>query len=71
MLMELAIQDIIKYIMNDHNVDWTEAMRRFYVSDTMEKLSDADTGLYRESSAYVYDLYKNEAHNGRIIQNEI
>lgn len=71
MLLNYSIQNIIKYIMNDENIDWAEAMQRFYISETMEKLSDIETGLYRESSAYVYDLYRNEVVNGRIIQNEI
>ena len=37
----------------------------------LEKLQDIETGLYLESSAYVYDLFLNEMENGRLIQNEI
>jgi hypothetical protein len=46
-------------------------MNRFYNSEVFERLEDAGTGLYRESSAYVYELYKDECRYGRIIQVEI
>jgi hypothetical protein len=52
-------------------LDIAEAMRQFYTSETYEKLLDEDTGLYLESSAYIYDLFKDEYQNGRIVQNEI
>ncbi len=70
-LIEANIQDIIKYIMTDLGVSIKEAMRRFYMSEIFEKLQDTKTGLYLESPAYTYELYKNEAKNGRLIQEEI
>ena len=70
-LIEANIQDIIKYIMTDLGVSIKEAMRRFYMSEIFEKLQDTKTGLYLESPAYIYELYKNEAKNGRLIQEEI
>jgi hypothetical protein len=48
-----------------------EAMHLFYTSDTYEKLLDEATGLYLESSSYVFDLFMNEYHNGKIIQLEL
>ena len=35
------------------------------------KLQDVETGLYLESSAYIYDLYKDELNFGHIVQAEI
>lgn len=70
-LIEANIQDIIKYIVTDLGVSVKEAMRRFYMSEIFEKLQDTKTGLYLESPAYIYELYKNEAKNGRLIQEEI
>ena len=70
-LIEANIQDIIKYIMTDLGVSIKEAMRRFYMAEIFEKLQDTKTGLYLESPAYIYELYKNEAKNGRLIQEEI
>ena len=36
-----------------------------------DTLQDVETGLYRESSAYIYDLYKDELNFGHIVQAEI
>jgi hypothetical protein len=69
--MEYITQDVIAYLMEDQPLDMAEAMRRFYTSETYEKLLDEETGLYLESSAYIYDLFKDECQSGRILQNEI
>lgn len=39
--------------------------------DVFEKLQNHETGLYRESSAYVYDLFRDEMNFGHIVQAEI
>ena len=69
-LIEYSTQDIIAYISDDSGLDLSGAMHRFYTSKTYEKLIDEETGLYLESPAYVYSLYKDEK-DGVIIQNEI
>lgn len=69
-LMEYMTQDIISFIVEDNGTEYDEAMRQFYGSDVFEKVHDADTGLYLESAAYVYDLFKNEQQNGKLIQME-
>lgn len=70
-LAEYAVQDILCYLMNDFDIDWDEAMQKLYLSEIFEKLYDFETGLYLESSAYIYDLLCNELSNGKLIQNEI
>lgn len=69
-LMEYITQDIISFLIEDWHIDIGEAMHMFYTSETYEKLLDEETGLYLESSAYIYDILKNECKNGHIIQNE-
>lgn len=69
-LTELNIQDIIGYIVVDTGVEYDKAMDVFYNSVTFQKLTDRETGLYRESAAYVYELYKNEIKHGKFIQDE-
>lgn len=69
-LTELNIQDIIGYIVVDTGVEYDKAMDSFYTSVTFQKLTDPETGLYRESASYVYELYKNEIKNGKFIQDE-
>ena len=39
-----------------------QAMKKFYMSDTFEKLSDVETGLYLEGVAYVYEMLKREGY---------
>ena len=70
-LIEYITSDIISYIMEDSNLPMLEAMQQLYTSQTYVKLNDLETGLYRESSPYVYDIFKTEKANGKILQEEI
>jgi len=71
MLMEYNTQDIIEFIMSDLNIDYDEAMKPFYSSETFEKLYQIETGLYLESAAYVYGIFQDERNFGKIVQAEI
>lgn len=71
MLMEYNTQDIIEFIMSDLNIDYDEAMKLFYSSETFEKLYQIETGLYLESAAYVYGIFQDEKKFGKIVQAEI
>lgn len=70
-LIEFQIQDIIGYIVEDMKVEYDEAMRILYNSQTFDKLCDTETGLYSESSAYVYSILQDELRFGFLIQMEI
>ena len=70
-LIEYIVQDIVYMFSSDQNIEYDEAMNRFYNSKVFEKLQDKETGLYMESSEYVYDLFKDEMNFGRIVQAEI
>lgn len=70
-LVEYQIQDIIEYIVIDTQIEYDKAMQIFYNSQTFDKLTDYETGLYLESSAYVYGLFQDERKFGRLIQVEI
>lgn len=70
-LIEYAIQDIVDMLTTDQNIEYDEAMNKFYNSEVFVKLQDKETGLYMESPEYVYDLFKDEMNFGRIIQAEI
>ena len=65
-LIEGITKDIIAYLIEDHNMDIPEAIALFHNSGTFEKLSDEATGLYIESSAYVYEILKSEIKMGTI-----
>ena len=70
-LVEYIIQDIVDMFSSDQGIEHDEAINKFYNSKVFEKLQDKETGLYLESSEYVYDLFKDEINFGRIIQAEI
>ena len=70
-LIEYVIQDVILFLMEDNQLEWDAAMQQFYLSETFEKLQDLETGLYRDSPAYVYDIFCDELKHGKITQNEI
>ena len=70
-LIEYIVQDIVDMLAADQNIEYDEAMNKFYYSEVFEKLQDKETGLYLESSEYIYDLFKDEMNFGHIIQAEI
>ena len=70
-LVEYIVQDIVDMVAEDKNIEYDEAMNRFYNSEVFEKLQDKETGLYMESSEYVYDLFRDEMNFGHIVQAEI
>ena len=70
-LIEYIVQGIVDMLALDQNIEYDEAMNKFYNSEVFEKLQDKETGLYLESSEYIYDLFKDEMNFGHIIQAEI
>lgn len=51
-LIEYMIQDIVDMFATDQNIEYDEAMNKFYNSKVFEKLQDIETGLYLESPEY-------------------
>lgn len=65
-LIEGITKDIVAYLMEENDMDLATAISLFHNSETFEKLSDDNTGLYIESSAYVYEILKTELKMGKI-----
>lgn len=65
-LVEGITKDIIAYLMEDSGCDLPTVLKEFYNSETFAKLSDEATGLYVESSSYVYEILKVELSMGRL-----
>ena len=61
-------KDVIFYLMEDNGMKMTDAISVFHNSETFAKLSDPNTELYIESSAYVYEILKTELRMGKITQ---
>ena len=70
-LMEGITQDVIACLVEEENFSIENAMDAMYNSEVFAKLSDLDTGLYRESPDYVAALLKDELAHGKLVQDEI
>ncbi|MCI5706329.1 MAG: hypothetical protein MR298_03250 [Odoribacter sp.] len=66
-LVEGITKDIIVYLIQDNGYDLSTALKEFYNSETFIKLTNEATGLYIESSAYVYEILKGELKYGKIM----
>lgn len=71
LLAEYITSDLISYIVEDENISMLDAMQKLYSSEVFAKLNDFETGLYLESSLFIYDLYKSEKKDGTLIQKEV
>lgn len=70
-MVEYMVQDLVEMIVEVKGMEYDQAMRILYDSATYEKLTDIETGLYRESPAYVYGLLQDEINFGHIVQAEV
>ena len=65
-LVEGITKDIVYFLMEEEGYELTEALGVFYNSETFAKLTDEETGLYIESSSFVYEILKSELKYGKI-----
>jgi hypothetical protein len=70
-MMDYVTAVVVQCIIEDSRLSESDAMKVFYNSEVFDRLCDIETGLYRESGGYVYDLYKSEHEHGRLVQLEI
>ena len=69
-LIEGIIQELIKFLCEDEEYSIEKSMQVVYNSMIFEKISDVETGLYKESPNFVYKFLKDEIEYGHIIQKE-
>ncbi|MBP5539473.1 MAG: hypothetical protein J6X69_06590 [Bacteroidales bacterium] len=65
-LKEGLVADLVNKVMDDYHLDMEKALDVVYSSALFEKLSDPDTGLYKEGPAYVYSFLKDELGLGKL-----
>ena len=65
-LIEEMTREIIIYLMQDFGYDMDKAFEIFYNSDTFERLNNIQSGLYYQSSGYVYSFLKEELLAGKV-----
>jgi hypothetical protein len=70
-LVEGVTQDLATFLVEDDKLSVEAALDKVYNSVLFDKLSDRETGLYRESSAYCYSLLKDEIASDGFVQKEV
>ena len=65
-LINARIKDMAMWLMEDFKYSLEEALDCVYNSELFEKLQDLETGLYYQSSAYNYELLKEEIKYGKV-----
>lgn len=65
-MIEEISRDIVLLLMEERQMDMYEALKTLYTSDTYSRLIDKSTGLYSQSTAYVYEYLEKEIETGRM-----
>lgn len=58
------IPAVVEYIQKKYNMTEEDALRAFYTSATADALADDETGLYGQSSLYIFGLFMSEYSQG-------
>ncbi|MBR3732810.1 MAG: hypothetical protein IKQ61_06030 [Spirochaetales bacterium] len=66
-LIDCVTQDVVSYIIDDTGNEYDDAIGQFYSSKTFEYLNDKSLDLYKEGSAYIYQLYRDEVYPNEIV----
>jgi hypothetical protein len=65
-LKEALATDLAELLAKDFDMTITEALDALYSSETYTKLCNPNTGLYFQSTLYVYSFLKNELLTAKI-----
>lgn len=65
-LQEELTAELVEILMEEWGYDMQEALNVLYNSDTFSILQDPKTGLYYQSSGYVYSFLEEELKKGKI-----
>ena len=66
-MKEEIVKDLIVRLMDEHGFTMQEAFDAVYTSRLFEKLSNANTGLYFQSSGYVYSFLDSELKESKTL----
>ena len=62
-MKEEIVKDLISRLIEERGLTMQEAFDKVYNSRLFEKLNDPKTGLYFQSSGYVYSYLQDEMNN--------
>lgn len=60
-------KNLVIMLMKNYGWDMKKALDELYTSETFDRLSDPECGLYYESPVYVFSFLKNEIETGRLV----
>ena len=66
-MIEELVKDLVLKLIQEHNLSMTDALDAVYNSDTYEKILDLETGLFSQSTAYVFSILERELKEGKIV----
>lgn len=66
-MIEELVKDLVLKLMEEHKMSMNEALDTVYNSDTYTKVLDLETGLFSQSTAYVYSILQRELREGKIV----
>ena len=58
--------ELAENLIDDYHYSPEEAIEVLYTSETFERLQEDETGLYYQSSGYVYSFLQNELTKARV-----
>lgn len=65
-MKEAISADLAELLAQDYELTIAEALDALYESDTYTKLCNPATGLYFQSTQYIYSFLKNEMTTGQL-----
>ena len=65
-MIEELVKDLVLKLMEERRITMAEALGLVYNSDTYEKILDLETGLFSQSTAYVYAILAQELSEGTL-----
>lgn len=63
-LIAYTVDRMTEFLIEDYQMPIASALQFIYNSDTYQKLTQTDNGLYGQSASYVYELLSREYVSG-------
>ena len=68
-MIEELVKDLVLKLIEEQKMSMNEALDAVYNSDTYAKVLDLETGLFSQSTAYVYSIFQRELKVGKLSAN--
>ena len=65
-MIEELVKELVLRLIKECNLSMKEALNRVYNSETYSKILNLQTGLFSQSTAYIYSILETELLTGRM-----